>query len=229
MYFYTDLRKKLNHQNKFNPPKKKLNQQPNKIAHSIMFVLVVLLSLFQVWSQVHGATYCLCTQQFVYDPTNECGSSGSYNLQNACFRCPVVNSSGTFYYCGSLPFLGYGACNQAGALAASQTACTAIGGNTGLTSFVCSTSTGTNYSQSSGCNTGVPGPAPTLSAPVVSVPTSSSPSSTSSPSNAPVSGGPPVSTTTVAPTSSDSPERQPSAFVTAMVLLTLPFLLAVMG
>lgn len=133
-------------------------------------------------------TYCLCTQQFVYDPTGECGTSGNYNLDNVCFNCPVQNASGTFNFCGSQIFLGQGSCSQPGALSARQNACLGIGGNTGLTSFQCFLSSGSDKSQTSGCGTGVPPTIAPTSAPV------------SVPSNAPVIGGTPVAVTTTAPT-----------------------------
>jgi hypothetical protein len=110
-------------------------------------------------------TYCLCTQLFVYDPNGDCSKSAQYGVENACFTCPIVNATGTFYYCGSMVYLGYGACNTVGALAARNSACDSIGGNTGLTSYTCTTSTGTDKSQLSACGAPTQAPSLSLSAP----------------------------------------------------------------
>jgi hypothetical protein len=118
--------------------------------------LISLLVLAIINGEVQGdPAYCLCSQKFVYDPTAgvDCRSSGTYGLSNACYSCPVVNASGIFYYCGSLPYLGYGFCEQAGALAARMANCAAIGGDTSLTSFVCTDSFGPNNSQWTACGT----------------------------------------------------------------------------
>jgi hypothetical protein len=177
-----------------------------------MLVLVVLVSVFAVTSA--DPTYCLCTQEFVYDPLDACGSSGTYNLENACYRCPVVNATGTFYFCGSLPYGGYGACNQAGALAYRQAQCSAIGGNPSLTSFVCYTTTGANKSQTTGCNTGVP-VATTTNAPTTSL----------APSVAPVAGGPPITQSPSGAPTNDTASAVPNLLVRVVLFLALPFLL----
>lgn len=124
-------------------------------------------------------TYCLCTQPWVYDPTGECHKSAQYGLANVCFNCPVINATGTFNFCGSLPYRGLGACTQPGAMTAMQTDCLGIGGDVSLTSFLCSLASGPNQSQTTGCGTAGP---PVSLAPVVASPVA------------------PINTPTVAPT-----------------------------
>lgn len=177
--------------------------------------MLLLLIVLVIVTTRADPTYCLCTQEFVYDPTGECGSSGTYNLENACYRCPVVNATGTFYFCGSLPYGGYGACNQAGALAYRQVQCSAIGGDPSLTSFVCYTTTGTNKSQTTGCNTGVP------------VATTTNAPTSSAPSIAPVVGGPPITLSPTSAPTNDTAATGPSLLVRIMVFIALPFLLYV--
>ena len=99
----------------------------------------------------HAQTYCLCTQEFVYDPNGDCLNSANYGLENSCFRCPVTNASGTFNYCGSLPYLGFLSCGQNGAKAARDAACTAFGGDIAAGSYACLFNAGTNKSQTTAC------------------------------------------------------------------------------
>ena len=116
--------------------------------------MVPLLFVCLVLSAVNAQAYCRCgSPQFVLDMAQQCFTSASYDVQNACFNCPVSNTSGTFYFCASLYGLGYAVCGQSGALAAMQQACTAIGGNPASSAFICRTSAGTNQSQVQACST----------------------------------------------------------------------------
>jgi hypothetical protein len=116
----------------------------------MLFFILTLILL------ARAQTFCLCTQEFVYDPNDDCLKSGDYDVENRCFRCPVTNSSGTFNFCGSMVYLGYGGCGQTGAQAARAAACTAIGGNTGAGSYACFDSAGANKSQTTSCVSNAP-------------------------------------------------------------------------
>lgn len=144
--------------------------------------MLSLLLLLVFHGRATDPSYCLCTQAWVYDPTGQCGDSGTYGLENVCYNCPVVNATGTFNFCGSMIYAGYGSCSQPGALAARQAACVAIGGNTALTSFQCFLSTGANKSQTTGCGTAAP-TTPTVTMPTT-IPLASTPTTT-----APTNGG----------------------------------------
>ena len=106
-------------------------------------------------------TFCQCTQPFVYDPNNDCLTSGTYDLDNSCFRCPVTNSSGTFNFCMSTRYLGYAFCSAPGSFQARIDACVALGGNTAASSYACMDSTGANKSETTGCGPSPPTQSPT--------------------------------------------------------------------
>ena len=139
-----------------------------------MFILLCL-SFCVAAAAATTPTYCQCTRAFVYDPTGECFTSGNYGLSNACYRCPIINSSGVFNYCGSLPYLNYSFCGATGAVAVYTAQCNAIGGNTGATTFGCSTSNGANMSQITCSGVAPVTGTPTIAAPVM--PTSVVPTS----------------------------------------------------
>jgi hypothetical protein len=82
---------------------------------------------------------------------SQCLKSSDYDVENACYVCPVVNSTGTFYFCGSLPFLGYGLCGEPGAFDARVQACNSIGGSTSAGTFTCQFSAGSIKNQTTEC------------------------------------------------------------------------------
>lgn len=129
-------------------------------------MLIHLLLMLSI-SLVHCQSYCRCDQAFIYDYSEECLKSANYDVENACYVCPVVNASGTFNYCGSLPYLGLGSCSQAGALDAWKNKCLNFGGNPGFTNAVCVTNTGTNKSQTTGCVSTTTTNAPTNTSPTL--------------------------------------------------------------
>jgi len=151
----------------------------------LLFFSTLAILLLASLRPAQAQGYCQCGKRFQYDPTNLCLTSASYNVQNSCYVCPVINASGEFHFCDSLYGLGFGDCAQSGALAARQAACTAFGGNIAASAFQCLNSAGTNQSQVIACTT--------PSAP----PTTAPPTSSAAPT---LFGAPPTSGTTAAPT-----------------------------
>jgi len=127
-----------------------------------------MLLLLLVLSLAECQKYCQCVGGFFYDAKAECLTSSTYGVENACYICPIVNASGQFDYCGSLYALGYGLCDQGGAVAARTSACAGFGGNTASAGFKCLSNTGSNLSQVIACNgTGTGTGAPTSTGAVV--------------------------------------------------------------
>lgn len=118
-----------------------------------MLIASLFLALFLSFCHSHHTTpdYCQCNEGLFYDPNRECLSSGDHNVQNACFVCPVTNTTNgvtlTYYYCGSMYNLSFGTCAQQGSYEARVAACLAIGGNPDAADFTCEISSGTDQSQ----------------------------------------------------------------------------------
>ncbi len=114
-----------------------------------MFGFIAILLCFASVSFTHHNQYqyCLCGHDFIYDPEREYNTSSMFDLQNACYLCEVNNETATFFYSGSLPYLGYLTCDEPGALEARTAKCNEKGG----TVVGCITTEGVNQSQSTGC------------------------------------------------------------------------------
>lgn len=126
---------------------------------------MLLLLLLTICYSANAQNYCKCGgPQFIYDPAGECLSSATFDVQNSCYTCPVINATGTYFFCGSVFGLGKAGCGVSGALAAMQAACTAFGGNINSQLFTggCLDNGGLNQSQVLACT------APT--APIVATP-----------------------------------------------------------
>lgn len=121
---------------------------------SMQTLLFLALLFLQLLPYAHAQAYCQCGAGFVNDPLQQCFTSPNYDVQNACFVCPVQNATAKYYYCNSLYALGFAVCGQSGAVAAMKTACAAIGGDTSSPDFRCFDNTGFNQSQVQAC-TGV--------------------------------------------------------------------------
>lgn len=115
----------------------------------MMSLITVLLLCFASFSFAHHNEYqyCLCGHDFIYDPEREYNTSYLLDLQNACYLCEVNNDTATFFYSGSLPYLGYLTCDEPGALEARTAKC----GEKGGVVVGCVTTEGANQSQSTGC------------------------------------------------------------------------------
>lgn len=126
----------------------------------------MLLLLIAFLYSASAQNYCKCGgPQFAYDPQQQCLSSATYDVQNSCFICPVINGTGTYFFCGSVFGLGKAGCGVSGALAAMQTACSSFGGNINSQLFTggCLDNGGLNQSQVQACTTPT---APIVVAPV---------------------------------------------------------------
>jgi hypothetical protein len=120
-----------------------------------LFATILSISLFYGEAR---SQFCVCSETYVVvNNSADCFRSSDYDLQNACFNCPVTLSGGSIENrCMSLIREGYRTCGQSGALVARQDACSAMGGNIASPEFKCSTTlTGTNISQLS-CTTTPP-------------------------------------------------------------------------
>ncbi len=118
----------------------------------MLFIVLCFFALFSVHSAHHNEyQYCLCGHDFIYDPEREYNTSSMFDLENACYPCLIVNASGSFYYSGSLPNLGFLTCEEPGALQARLDKCTAFGGIIPDIEHSCVTTHGANQSQSTGC------------------------------------------------------------------------------
>ena len=108
-----------------------------------MLFLVIFALLFSLtWAQ----SACSCSPNLTYDPNDECFSVPS-DLMFTRYKCPVVNASGFFQYCGSSYCLGDFSCNLAGQFDRRKVACEAIGGNSVDTRFVCRSGSGANQTE----------------------------------------------------------------------------------
>ncbi len=111
-----------------------------------------------------GAQHCQ-RGLVVHDTQSQCLLSANFNLENACYVCPVLNLTGYYQLCLSLYDDGYATCTQPLALQARQSRCRLLGGDPNAAEFQCLVSAGTNKSQSSGWTgpaTGTPTTAPPL-------------------------------------------------------------------
>lgn len=118
----------------------------------MIFLALCFLALFSLSSAHHNEyVYCLCGHDFLYDPEREYNTSSMFDLENACYPCLVVNGTGSFYYSGSLPNLGFLTCEEPGALQARVDKCASIGGTIPDIEHSCVTTQGGNQSQSIGC------------------------------------------------------------------------------
>lgn len=117
---------------------------------TLPFLSIIALILSLPVGMVKGQGYCQCGPAlFRNDPLQLCMTSSQYGVQNSCFTCPVVNTSGSFFLCFPMYQLGYGSC--AAGYQASVVACQAVGGDTQSSGFFCVDSVGPNQSQVQAC------------------------------------------------------------------------------
>lgn len=118
----------------------------------MIFIALCFLAFFSISNAHHNEyQYCLCGHDFIYDPEREYNTSAMFDLENACYPCLVVNGTGSFYYSGSLPNLGFLTCEEPGALQARVDKCASIGGTIPDIEHSCITTHGANQSESTGC------------------------------------------------------------------------------
>jgi hypothetical protein len=115
----------------------------------------MLLLLITFLYTANAQNFCHCSTPFAYDPLQQCLSSATYDVQNSCYICPVINATGTYFFCDSVFRLGKAGCGVSGALAAMQSACAAFGGNINSQLFTggCLDNGGLNQSQVQACTT----------------------------------------------------------------------------
>ncbi len=107
-----------------------------------IFTICLLLASF-----TDAQTFCQRGKGPILDTGAQCLRSVDYDVANCCYVCPVQNATSLYLMCGSLYDLGFAACGQAGALAARQAACTAMGGDITAGAFTCQCNSGVNQSQ----------------------------------------------------------------------------------